>query len=158
MFMWCDGIAVNNYFPRWLKVMSSWAKCQAGLAFRETYIFCMGKFTEWTIEIKYVCLFHMNALALKWHPVHLRITCVRLRPKRNDTSVLENSDACWLSETYWPTYAIGLWINSMQLSDVIWHARTLPASSCIVACFLTAPSHCLNQCWFIIRGIQRYSI
>ena len=38
-------------------------------------------------------------------------------------------------------------INLLWLSDAIWHQKTLLTLVQVRACFLTAPSHYLNQCW-----------
>ena len=49
-------------------------------------------------------------------------------------------------------------INSLWSSDAIWQRfslrSTLPQ---VMACCLTAPSHYLNQCWFITSGVLRHS-
>ena len=45
-------------------------------------------------------------------------------------------------------------VNSLWPSDVIWRqgsGSTLPQ---VMACCLTAPSHYLNQCWFIISKVH----
>ena len=46
-------------------------------------------------------------------------------------------------------------INSLWPSDVIWHQGScLALVQVIKACCLKAPSHCLNQLWLIITGVQ----
>ena len=48
-------------------------------------------------------------------------------------------------------------INSLWLSGAIW--RHVPGSTLaqIMACCPLAPSHCLNQCWLIIKGVLQLS-
>ena len=43
-------------------------------------------------------------------------------------------------------------INSLHPSHAIWQLRYLSTMVWIMACYLTAPSHCLNQCWIHIIG------
>ena len=43
-----------------------------------------------------------------------------------------------------------LWINSIKL--IIWWHRSRPTLAHVMVWCLTAPSHYLNQCWFIISG------
>ena len=44
--------------------------------------------------------------------------------------------------------------NSLRPSDAIWrHYRSLSTLAQVMACCLAAPSHFLNQCWFIIGGV-----
>ena len=38
------------------------------------------------------------------------------------------------------------WLNSLWLSDAIWQHRSGSTLAQVMACCLTAPSHCLNQC------------
>ena len=44
-------------------------------------------------------------------------------------------------------------INSLWPSDVTWHQRSWSTLVQVMACCLTAPSHYLNQCWFLISDI-----
>ena len=45
-------------------------------------------------------------------------------------------------------------VNSLCPSDAIsWH-RSGAALAQIMACYLTAPSHCLNQCWPLTKGVM----
>ena len=43
--------------------------------------------------------------------------------------------------------------NSLRPSDAIWRQWSWTTLAQIMACCLTAPSHYLNQCWLIIRGV-----
>ena len=43
--------------------------------------------------------------------------------------------------------------NSLGPSDAIWRQWSWTTLAQVMACFLTAPSHYLNQCWLIIRGV-----
>ena len=45
-------------------------------------------------------------------------------------------------------------INSLRPSDAIWRQRTGSTLAQVMACCLSAPSHYLNQCWFIIIKVQ----
>ena len=49
------------------------------------------------------------------------------------------------------SYEIGL--NSLRPSDAIWRQWSWTTLAQVMACCLTAPSHYLNQCWLIIRGV-----
>ena len=43
--------------------------------------------------------------------------------------------------------------NSLRPSDAIWRQWSWTTLAQVMACCLTAPSHYLNQCWLIIRGV-----
>ena len=45
------------------------------------------------------------------------------------------------------------WVNSLRPSDAIWRQWSWTTLAQVMACCLTAPSHYLNQCWLIIRGV-----
>ena len=45
------------------------------------------------------------------------------------------------------------WFNSLRPSDAIWRQWSWTTLAQVMACCLTAPSHYLNQCWLIIRGV-----
>ena len=45
------------------------------------------------------------------------------------------------------------WVNSLRPSDAIWRQRSGSTLAQVMACCLTAPSHYLNQCWFIISKV-----
>ena len=45
-------------------------------------------------------------------------------------------------------------INSLRPRDAIWWQRSGSTLAQVMACCLTAPSHCLNQCWLIISEVQ----
>ena len=45
-------------------------------------------------------------------------------------------------------------VNSLWPDDAIWRQRSESALAQVMACCLTAPSHYLNQCWFIISKVQ----
>ena len=44
-------------------------------------------------------------------------------------------------------------VNSLRPSDAIWRQWSWTTLAQVMACCLTAPSHYLNQCWLIIRGV-----
>ena len=44
-------------------------------------------------------------------------------------------------------------LNSLRPSDAIWRQWSWTTLAQVMACCLTAPSHYLNQCWLIIRGV-----
>ena len=64
--------------------------------------------------------------------------------------VADRHRLCTLSVLYSP-------INSLGPSDAIWRQRSGSTLAQVMACCLTAPSHCLNQCWLIISEVQRHS-
>ena len=47
--------------------------------------------------------------------------------------------------------------NSLRPSDAIWRQWSWTTLAQVMACCLTAPSHYLNQCWLIIRGVLWHS-
>ena len=51
---------------------------------------------------------------------------------------------------WWP-------FNSLAPREAIWQHRTWSTLVQVMACCLTAPSHYLNQCWFIISEVQCHS-
>ena len=57
------------------------------------------------------------------------------------------------------TDRVSLWpnskrpLNSLRPSDAIWRQWSWTTLAQVMACCLTAPSHYLNQCWLIIRGV-----
>ena len=48
-------------------------------------------------------------------------------------------------------------VNSLRPSDTIYRQRTGSTLVQVMACCLMAPSHYLNQCWFIISKVHWYS-
>ena len=48
-------------------------------------------------------------------------------------------------------------IYSLWPSDVIWRHRTGSTKAQVMACCLMAPSHYLNQCWFLISDVSWHS-
>ena len=52
----------------------------------------------------------------------------------------------------WSTFAI----NSLLPSDARWRQISGSTLAQVMACFLTGPSHYLNQCWLIISEVQWY--
>ena len=53
-------------------------------------------------------------------------------------------------ETRWNCYHL---FNTLWPTDIIWWHRSGPTFAQEMACCLMAPSHYLNQCWLIIKGI-----
>ena len=47
----------------------------------------------------------------------------------------------------------GIQVNSLRPSDAIWRQWSWTTLAQVMACCLTAPSHYLNQCWLITRGV-----
>ena len=48
-------------------------------------------------------------------------------------------------------------INSLWPGDVIWRHGTRLTLAQVMACYLTAPRHYLNQCWLIISEVPWHS-
>ena len=53
--------------------------------------------------------------------------------------------------------AVVISINSLWPSDAIWRQRSRSTLAQVMACWLTAPSHYLNQCWLIITKVLWHS-
>ena len=51
------------------------------------------------------------------------------------------------------SWQVNIEFNSLWPSDAIWLRRSSSTLVHAMACCLTAPSHYLNQCWWIIRGV-----
>ena len=52
----------------------------------------------------------------------------------------------------WCSFCYSLWPN-----DTIWWQRSGSTLAQVMACFLMAPSHFLNQCWFTISKVYWHS-
>ena len=50
------------------------------------------------------------------------------------------------------------WVNSLVPRDATWRHRTMSTLVQVMACCLTAPSHCLNQCWLNIIRVLWHSL
>ena len=46
-----------------------------------------------------------------------------------------------------------LWVNPMRPSDAVWWHRPGSRLAQEMACCLMAPSHYLNRCWLVIKGV-----
>ena len=74
---------------------------------------------------------------------------------------------CWISEIFQglrPNYRIIATLislpkvlNSLWPGDTIWQQRSGSTLAQVIACWLMAPSHYLNQCWLIISMVQWHS-
>ena len=53
----------------------------------------------------------------------------------------------------WSTLLQLVAFNSLWPSDTMWWHRSGSTLVQVMACYLTAPSHYLNQCWLIIKGL-----
>ena len=51
----------------------------------------------------------------------------------------------------WP-----VWVNSLWPGDAIWQQGS--GSTLVMACCLMTPSHYLNQCWLIIKGVLLFCL
>ena len=58
---------------------------------------------------------------------------------------------------YWLQSKILLFVNTLWRSDAIWRHRSGSALAQVMAWCHQAISHCLNQCWAIIRGVLWHS-
>ena len=63
--------------------------------------------------------------------------------------LLEYFSHIWIKIQNW--FVLGF--NSLRPSDAIWRQWSWTTLAQVMACCLTAPSHYLNQCWLIIRGV-----
>ena len=63
---------------------------------------------------------------------------------------------CLQDQWFWifyPRHQSCTALNSLRPSDAIWRQWSWTTLAQVMACCLTAPSHYLNQCWLIIRGV-----
>ena len=75
---------------------------------------------------------------------------------KSDMSPIIELCLCFFSsDIVWYSYDSKV-INSLRPVDAIWQHRSGSTLAQVMACCLTAPSHYLNQCWFIIskQGVQ----
>ena len=66
---------------------------------------------------------------------------------------VDNWCAPWKDASWYDSYIV----NSLRPNDAIWQLRSGLILAQVMDCWLTAPSHGLNQCWLIIRGILWHS-
>ena len=77
----------------------------------------------------------------------------------NTTSLIWRLSSKW-PQIYIANYCVLSIVNiviSLWPNDTIWRHRFLSILAQIMACCLTAPSHYLNQCWFIISNLLWHS-
>ena len=64
----------------------------------------------------------------------------------------------WFGYCSWVKYQlskfVGRLLYPLSLGDTIWRHRYESTLAQVMACCLTAPSHYMNQCWFIIKGVH----
>ena len=96
----------------------------------------------------------------KFHNDHLTITWMRAE------WISIEFELRWKNHSWnWPVSTIQWKVNSMihvysdslGLSEAIWRYRPGSILVQVMACCLTAPSHHLNQCWLIIKGVLWHS-
>ena len=94
------------------------------------------------------------------------LRCLLLTPV-NDWISLWNGASDWhggYNDTHhhypqdYLTLAFGLLINSLWPSDTMWRHISGSTLAQVMVCYLTAPSHYLNQCWLIISDIHLRAI
>ena len=108
----------------------------------------------WTSKCPYhswIDVTHFSIYAFCAFQMHLGSNNAKYQPARH---CLEN----WYSladiiRAYWSSTSRYLFINSLRPSDAIWRQWSWTTLAQVMACCLTAPSHYLNQCWLIIRGV-----
>ena len=65
--------------------------------------------------------------------------------------------SCWRYSLSWCKRWAQNMFNSLWPSDAIWRQKSGSTLAQVMACCLTAPSHYLNQCWFIISKVLWHS-
>ena len=77
------------------------------------------------------------------------------------STILDNKRVIWSVISKDQSLMICLYtcvrVNSLWPSDAIWRQRSGSTLAQVMACWLTAPSHYLNQCWLIISEVQWHS-
>ena len=81
-----------------------------------------------------------------WHPSHYLIQCWLLISE----VPWHSPESSFSTQT---TTCVCILFNSLRPSDAIWRQWFWTTLAQVMACCLTAPSHYLNQCWLIIRGV-----
>ena len=129
-------------------------------------------FDEIHVLVAKQCYFIINALELcnicsklmGLNTVHLQKTCTIFL-----YLILLYLYHCFqhINATYLTIYHSGLLcanltiarvpINSLWPNDTRWHRRSWSSLVQIMACCLTAPSHYMNQCWFLISEVLWHS-
>ena len=102
-------------------------------------------------KYKYICIFPLYAMGYKGRFVDWIL--------RNNYPISSHM-LKWRSDTF-PRYTCTQFpfIFSVLLRkfNAIWRHRSGSTLSQVLACCLTAPSHNLNQCWFIISTVMWHS-
>ena len=99
---------------------------------------------------------HLNMSSVKWHPFCLGLN---VSTKWDGSSWITSEMALrvtWLNATG-IIWNCTVEVNSLWPSDAIWRQRSGSTLAQVMACCLTAPSHCLNQCWLIISKVLWHS-
>ena len=92
------------------------------------------------------------------------LECMSEDLTRNKASLLQVMAWCLMAPGHylnqcWPSsmtpYGITKpkWVDSLWPSDTIWHHISWSTLAQVIVCWLMAPSHYLNQYWFIIMGL-----
>ena len=139
-----QGVAKSQYVTSALKWMRGLKLCAPDM-----YWLC------WRKNMKCIFWFSIisdNAGTVSNHPFILHMQCY----------------GCWWSgDTCKGTFLLSfeilsgldtlLGINSLGPSDAMCRQKTGSTLAQVMACCLTTPSHCLNQCWHITNKLQWHS-
>ena len=63
----------------------------------------------------------------------------------------------WLKPWKLSQHLIRYHLNSLGPSEAIWQHRTGSILMQLLACYLKAPIHCLNECWLVIKCVLCHS-
>ena len=93
-----------------------------------------------------VCLYALNLILVK----PLSVSKILLKSHYNrEFFVQELCNRHSIAHRQIVVWGVNCGFN-VGLSDAIWQHRTRPTLAQVMACCLTAPSHYLNQCWFLM--------
>ena len=95
-------------------------------------------------------------MSVNYHPLFLKLAYISLRDMRWELARRQKVKnlIVWLK----CTNSLRVhWANSLWPNDAIWHHRIGSKLAQVMVCCLTAPSHCMNQCWRLISEVLWHS-
>ena len=152
-------ISVKPFKERGPEYINSWMYCQLTRMFMlcvlSTLIDIWLAFytTAWSCESFPVTLDTTYHIDRGWQCSHLRAWILS-----SVSRVIYKIMLGKHTHSHW-RYAFGvtIWLNSLWPCGAIWRHRAWSTLVQVMSCFLTAPSHYLNQCWLTVSEVLWHS-
>ena len=132
------------------------------VAFKHQYIYALH-ITAWQILVEihsqggqeyfYFTWSLLSLLLLTWRRKEIQLFSNILADGLVTNVIAYDNDLIFFNRLT----AVAKWVNSLWSSDAIWRHRSGSILAQVIACCLTAPSHYLNQYWFIISEVFWHS-